>query len=78
MMDAALTVRCLDISESKTRRGRMPAHRLSTARRSPADREPARGPTITVPDLDRQPAPAPGRVTRTLYFGQDAPVDTAR
>ncbi|MEV5009198.1 MobF family relaxase [Streptomyces sp. NPDC056159] len=44
IVDAALAAHCLDISEPKTLRGRMPAYRLYTARWSLADLKPDRRP----------------------------------
>jgi hypothetical protein len=52
-VDAALATYCVDISEPKSLRGRMPAYRLYTARWAPAGLEPARRPPATAPD--RQP-----------------------
>ncbi|MFJ9472522.1 MobF family relaxase [Streptomyces caniferus] len=60
IVDAALATHCLDISEPKTLRGRMPAYRLYTARWSLADLEPGRRPPAAAPDLDRQPPADPG------------------
>ncbi|WP_285440119.1 MobF family relaxase [Streptomyces sp. ISL-24] len=60
IVDAALTARCLDISEPKTLRGLMPAYRLYTAWWPLADLEPARRPPTTAPDVDRQPPADPG------------------
>ncbi|WP_328741415.1 relaxase domain-containing protein [Streptomyces caniferus] len=60
IVDAALATHCLDISEPKTLRGRMPAYRLYTARWSLADLDPGRRPPTAAPDLDRQPPADPG------------------
>ncbi|MCL7496079.1 relaxase domain-containing protein [Streptomyces sp. MCA2] len=56
IVDAALATYCLDISEPKTLRGRMPAYRLYTARWSLADLETDRRPPTAAPDLDQPPA----------------------
>ncbi|MFF3543250.1 hypothetical protein ACFYXD_15530 [Streptomyces platensis] len=56
-VDAALATYCLDISEPKTLRGRMPAYRLYTARWSladlEADRPTAASATCDTPCSDR-------------------------
>ncbi|MEE6269176.1 MobF family relaxase [Streptomyces diastatochromogenes] len=53
IVDAALATYCLDISEPKTLRGRMPAYRLYTTRWSLADLKPDRRPPTT--PSDQQP-----------------------
>ncbi len=58
IVDAARATHCLDISEPKTLRGRMPAYHLYTTRWSPADLEPDRRPRAT--GSPRGPSPATG------------------
>ncbi|MFJ3955897.1 hypothetical protein ACIPXV_38690 [Streptomyces libani] len=62
-MDAALATHCLDISEPKTLRGRMPAHRLYTARWALTDPSPT--PTAhRALRLTRPAGPRPTQQTR--------------
>ncbi|MFE3903770.1 MobF family relaxase [Streptomyces sp. NPDC059153] len=60
IVDAAIAAHCLDISEPKTLRGRMPVHRFYTARWSLADPPAYRRPPDAEPRTGSGP-PAPGR-----------------
>ncbi|MFL4953281.1 MobF family relaxase [Streptomyces sp. MMS24-I31] len=60
IVDAAIATHCLDISEPKTLRGRMPAYRFYTARWSLADPPDRRRPPDAEPESDHRPPAGPG------------------
>ncbi|MFJ1561557.1 hypothetical protein [Streptomyces mirabilis] len=59
IVDAAIATHCLDISEPKSLRGRMPAYRFYTARWPLAD-PPTRRPPDAEPDPNPRPPAGPG------------------
>ncbi|WP_078492525.1 MobF family relaxase [Streptomyces yerevanensis] len=65
IVDAAIATHCLDISEPKTLRGRMPAYRFYTARWPLTDPPTRRRPPDAEPEADHRPPPsAPATRTR--------------
>ncbi|MFF5147836.1 MobF family relaxase [Streptomyces sp. NPDC013157] len=60
IVDAAIATHCLDISEPKTLRGRMPAYRFYTARWPLADPPTRRRPPDAEPEADHRPPAGPG------------------
>ncbi|MFE3249822.1 MobF family relaxase [Streptomyces sp. NPDC059209] len=71
IVDAAIAVHCLDISEPKTLRGLLSDYRLYTARWDLPDLQPTRRPPTPAPDPDQPPPAGPGTLAAPRPPDQD-------
>ncbi|GAA2445168.1 relaxase domain-containing protein [Streptomyces macrosporus] len=70
IVDAALAVYCLDITEVRTARGALPEYRLFTARWALSDFPPARRPPAALPAPGRPPSAGPAASRLPLAVGE--------